>query len=283
VFTQIANLVSCGRSASSLTIISPYITIRPAKAISRVLAFDTKLDIVTRFDHDLFSNGSSSLGALVYLAKRPNTNIYAVDRLHAKIYICGDKALIGSANFTDRGLGFSVYSNLELLSVVDSADVAVLNLLNQVNTSKIHISHAAMNRMLDRLSSEKRHCRAIFRSRVNSILSLDSWLPSCSLRYLLRYLGDGSFYRVPLISRSKIIQDALYLERQFGIRIHIKNAEAIIGMILELPIIQFAIECRIQRNDYLLRCLKARSYEEYQIDALYNWSEFCILETSEDL
>jgi phosphatidylserine/phosphatidylglycerophosphate/cardiolipin synthase-like enzyme len=60
-------------------------------------------------------NGASSLGAFVFLANRPYTRIYTVDRLHAKAYICGDKALVGSANFTDRGLGLSQKANVEIL------------------------------------------------------------------------------------------------------------------------------------------------------------------------
>ena len=46
--------------------------------------------------------------------------LFACPRLHAKLYVADDKALIGSANATRPGLGMGAESNLEVLLEVDA-------------------------------------------------------------------------------------------------------------------------------------------------------------------
>lgn len=282
MFNQIVNLVSENPIAERLIIISPYITIRPVKAIVRILSDRTKIDVITDFSYDNFLNGSSTLGAFMFLSKRAGVRISTVDNLHAKAYIWGDKALIGSANFTDRGLGFSLQPNLEILSLVRCTDKSLVELLMKIDEKKRHIETGEIVAMLTRLSNEKTGHRVIIKKRLDSILLHDNWLPSCSLRYLLQYLRDGSLYKVPLISRNKISDDAYYLESKSKISLDALNPKAFLEKILEIPIIQLAVECRLRGDNYLVKCLRARHIGLNQIDALDNWSEFCIMNTISD-
>lgn len=282
MFNQIVSLISENAFAQRLTIISPYITLRPVKAIDKVLSQETEIAIITDFSYDNFLNGSSTLAPFIFLSKRSRVRISTVDNLHAKAYIWGKKALIGSANFTDRGLGFSQQPNLEILSLVDCTDKSLVELLVKIDETKRDIVQAEISAMLARLSNEKTGYRSIVKNRLESILSRADWLPSCSLRYLLQYLKDGSLYRVPLISRDGISNDAYYLESRYGIVLDTLNPKAFVGKILEIPIVQLAVECRLRGDGYLTKCLRAKDFSVNQIDALDNWSEFCVMNTTDD-
>jgi hypothetical protein len=276
VFNQVIDLLSSGKASKQLSIISPYITIRPVKAVAKVIDVHTQIDIVTDFSYDNFMNGASSLGAFVFLANRPNTRIYTVDRLHAKAYIWGDQALVGSANFTDRGLGFSQHANVEILTRVGLDDESIKDLMQQIDDRKRSVTQPEIQEMIAQLSCQRARHRAVIRQRVQSILSRTNWLPSCSLRYLIQYLTDGSLYRVPLISRANINDDAHFLESKLDIVLISHDTESLIGKILEIPIVQLAVECRLRGDMYLAKCLKANGTSPSQIDALENWSDYCI-------
>ncbi len=283
MFKQFVSLLSSSEPSMHLSIISPYITIRPVKAVASIVTSQTEIDIVTDFSYDNFMSGASSLGAFVFLSNRPHTKIFTVDRLHAKAYICGDKALIGSANFTDRGLGFSQQANVEVLALVGRDDDSVKELLKQIDEIKKPLAQSEIEKMITHLSRQRARDRAIIQQRVQSILSRTNWVPSCSLRYLMQYLSDGSLYKVPLISRAKINDDAHFLESQLDIMLNAKDIGSLIGKILEIPIVQLAVECKLRSDRYLIKCLKASSISADQIDALDNWSEFCISYISEDM
>jgi hypothetical protein len=276
VFNQVIDLLSSGKGSKHLSIISPYITVRPVKAVAKVIDVHTEIDIVTDFSYDSFMHGASSLGAFVFLSNRPNTKIFTVDRLHAKAYIWGDQALVGSANFTDRGLGFSQHANVEILTRVGLDDESVKDLMQQIEDRKRSVTQPEIQGMIAQLSCQRARHRAVIRQRVHSILSRTNWLPSCSLRYLIQYLTDGSLYRVPLVSRANINDDAHFLESKLDIVLISHDTESLIGKILEIPIVQLAVECRLRGDMYLAKCLKATGTSPNQIDALENWSDYCI-------
>lgn len=272
----VLDLVSSANDHDPVQIISPYITAKPIRSIQRAIGNDTHLEVTAVFSYELFTNGSSSLGAFSILSKRANTVIYAVDNLHAKVYISGKSALIGSANCTDRGLGLSSQSNIELLSMVDSGDRSIVNLIGQINAARAIISHKDITEMQAMISSHRCQTKAIIKRRMERALAFDSWMPSCSLKYLLQYLKDGSFFRVPQISRDSITCDAQHLSIAFGDLLDSGEAYKLMANIAEIPIIQLSIECNLKKDHFLGKCLKASGVDNHQIEALENWSNFCI-------
>ena len=71
------------------------------------------------------------------VAKRHNVTLYECPRLHAKMYIADNRALVGSANATSRGLGLGGNGNLELLVEVSTDDPMVSVALNEVVGSSV--------------------------------------------------------------------------------------------------------------------------------------------------
>ena len=63
------------------------------------------------------------------VTKQHDVPLYACPGLHAKMYIADDRALVGSANATARGIGLGGSGNLELLVDVDANEPAVTAVL----------------------------------------------------------------------------------------------------------------------------------------------------------
>ena len=85
------------------------------------------------------------------LEERGNFSLSLVDRLHAKLYIAGDRCLVGSANVTVVGLGEGgARSNIEVLveATIDDPEIAAaLEAIAQAERTAT-ISMARMARLL---------------------------------------------------------------------------------------------------------------------------------------
>lgn len=71
------------------------------------------------------------------VAMRHNVTLYECPRLHVKMYIADNRALVGSANATTRGLGLGGSGNLELLVEVSTDEPMVSVVLNEVVGSSV--------------------------------------------------------------------------------------------------------------------------------------------------
>jgi len=92
-------------------VISPFIGINTSKALAQVInEKKIKATVITRFSrNDFYSNASSIEGLLIL--KEAGCNLKAVKKLHTKLYLFDNNAMIlGSSNFTNGGL----ITNLEL-------------------------------------------------------------------------------------------------------------------------------------------------------------------------
>ena len=97
------------RAKKSLTIISPFVT---QYAVNELLPIiqdrNLDLDFVTRPPGVEYVNGSINPRALLKLSE-VGFNLWAIKKLHSKIYIIDDKvAYIGSANFTENGIEHNI-------------------------------------------------------------------------------------------------------------------------------------------------------------------------------
>ena len=87
---------------------------------------------VTRWLPDEIAKGVSELAVLDLLEARGNSDLMLVDRLHAKIYVCGSACLAGSANVTMAGMGATKASNIEVLVESTTEDPGVADALSEI-------------------------------------------------------------------------------------------------------------------------------------------------------
>ena len=113
--------VAIHKYGKASVVISPYLT---SLALRYITDNSLETSVFTRCDFENFVDMSSDVQALEYAANN-NMKIYHVDKLHAKIYAFEDRALVGSANCTNRGLSLGKPSNcnIEFLAMIGRSNV----------------------------------------------------------------------------------------------------------------------------------------------------------------
>jgi hypothetical protein len=100
--------------AASALLVAPFITKAGLLPLIEVLAPAGRIDVVTRWDPREIRAGASD-PMIIDDVEATGGTVRLVPRLHAKVYLAGNQALVGSANPTGPGLGFTTTSNIELV------------------------------------------------------------------------------------------------------------------------------------------------------------------------
>lgn len=109
-------LVEQAKSAHSrVVIVAPFIKYGAIKRLVDELDVAVQLDVFTRWTPEELVSGVSDIEVWPLISRRQRSGLYLRPGLHAKYYRFDDQALSGSANLTDKGMGWSSVSNLELL------------------------------------------------------------------------------------------------------------------------------------------------------------------------
>lgn len=104
------------RADGEVAVIAPFIKVDALRSLLEVIPVGLHLRCVTRWLPREIAAGVSDPEILDLLKVRGNFSLSLVDRLHAKLYIAGDRCLVGSANVTLSGLGeVGEGSNIEVL------------------------------------------------------------------------------------------------------------------------------------------------------------------------
>ncbi|WP_077212424.1 phospholipase D-like domain-containing protein [Bacillus dakarensis] len=107
---------SAEKAQKSIFIVSPYIKEQTAHEIIKVMGNkNLDLKLVTLPPGEEYITGATDLEAILALQEN-GFDIKMLPYLHAKVYMFDDKTLfLGSANFTNKGLGLAKDSNKEIL------------------------------------------------------------------------------------------------------------------------------------------------------------------------
>lgn len=110
----------CNKQYDETVFICPFIKVSTLEKILSRISESVDVSIFTRWRIDEILAGVSDLDVWKLVDSRYNTKLYIHPNVHAKIYRFSDVSLVGSANMTDAGLGWSRNSNLEMLVPVKS-------------------------------------------------------------------------------------------------------------------------------------------------------------------
>ena len=120
-----------------VSIIAPFIKVDALRSLLEVVPSETHLRCVTRWLPKEVAAGVSDPEILDVLEKRGNFSLSLVDTLHAKLYIAGDRCLVGSANVTHAGLGERGDSNnIEILVDTTIDDPGVAQTLGEISKTE---------------------------------------------------------------------------------------------------------------------------------------------------
>ena len=102
----------------SAWIVSPFIKSGALQRVLSVLNPSVRTTVVTRWRLDELAIGVSDLAVFDDCKQRPNCRLLLCDDLHAKYFRMDAVVLIGSANLTGAGMGWSLRPNVEILEIV---------------------------------------------------------------------------------------------------------------------------------------------------------------------
>lgn len=111
------------KSQESAVLTAPFIKTDALNEILDSLLSAVKVTVITRWVPEEIASGVSDLGIWNLICERPSTELRLYPSLHAKYYRFDAAALVGSANLTRRGLGWTKNANLELLVEIASTDL----------------------------------------------------------------------------------------------------------------------------------------------------------------
>ena len=153
------------KTEDDVSIISPFIKVDALRSLLQVFPSGRHLRCVTRWLPKEVAAGVSDPEILDVLEKRGNFSLSLVDRLHAKLYIAGDRCLVGSANVTLAGLGEGGDSNnIEILvdTTIDAPGVAeTLEEISKTERPATRAIAQITRRLADSLSSSAPSTAAI--------------------------------------------------------------------------------------------------------------------------
>lgn len=178
----------CQNANGDVVLVAPFIK---KAAIKRVLNSipDTirSVTCVTRWRPEEILAGVSDLEVFDLVNARPMGKLLIQPNLHAKYFRSGSRCLVGSANLTFKGLGWTTPSNLELLveeeasdlssfetHVIESSFLATIKLKNELELSVQEMKEENIKYISDESCNGS-----------NEELSFDAWLPLCTKPELL--------------------------------------------------------------------------------------------------
>ena len=120
-----------GEAREQVLVVSAYIRSDMLHQLLDAVPDNVAVTVYTRWHIDDILTGASDRKAWD-VAKNHGTRFYSCPRLHAKMYIADNAALVGSANATNKGLRGSESSNIELLLPVDATQKDITATLNTI-------------------------------------------------------------------------------------------------------------------------------------------------------
>ena len=140
-----------------IAVIAPFIKVDALRSLLRVIPADPHLRCVSRWLPREIAAGVSDPEIMDLLETRGNFSLSLVDRLHAKLYIAGDRCLAGSANVTLAGLGEGGDgSNIEVLveTTIDEPGIAAtLEAISRAERPATRSMAQTARRLADSLAS----------------------------------------------------------------------------------------------------------------------------------
>lgn len=143
--------------ASCLTVVSPFVKCAALEKIVGVLDGECDLEVFTRWHAHEVASGVSDL-EILDVVRSFGGEVYLQPHLHAKAVITEDSCLVGSANITLTGLGWTDRPAVELLVETDREEEAVVSMmevLQQTSNYATFILQEQLRRLADQIEKGK--------------------------------------------------------------------------------------------------------------------------------
>ena len=254
-------------STNDVSIIAPFIKTSALQSLLDAIPRAVTLHCVTRWLPREVAGGVSDPEILDLLEERGAFTLTLADKLHAKLYIAGDRCLAGSSNVTFPGLGNHEGSgNIEVLVETTIDDPGVTKTLDEISRSE-RVATRQMARNARRLAEN-------ITIQIQTIDDLElSWFP-CSYRpreAFKFYLNPPAKTEFIEKANRNLISDLANSNIQPGLNEQ-EFQKAIQSLLAEIPITESILS---SSEDKILTRADSKSYletiagDEYSTDDLW--------------
>ncbi len=130
-------LAAFSDAQAEVVIVSPFIKRATLEKLLAPLRDGLPVHIYTRWNPIEVAQGVSDTSVLDFVSQRASATLSLLDNLHAKAFIADERALVGSANATGAGLGWSALPNIETLVEVGADHPDVQRLMADLGASHL--------------------------------------------------------------------------------------------------------------------------------------------------
>ena len=236
-------LLDIVRSAEdTLVIVAPYIKVATLKkVVDEIASGSPALTCVTRWLPEDIAAGVCDLEILDVIEGFPGGKLLVHPHLHAKYYRGDGRCLVGSANLTSRGLGWTTPANVELLIEMSSDfdslrewEVALLNsAVPATQELQKNIRREADRLLANSALSQPPEVEQIADERASAL----QWVPRCPVPERLWDVYSGEKLETIISATQKTAQEDLSdLAVPAGLTKNLFESY-IIGILKQMPLI----------------------------------------------
>lgn len=142
---------ACLQARQGVLFVSPFIKRGALRRLTDMVPKNVPLTVIVRFLPIDIASGVTDPEIVADLLARANTRVLAQPSLHAKIYRIDGRLFVGSANLTNKALGWSQAANIEILIEVDGAHDEVLATIEVLNKTAYELTPERVAETLERL------------------------------------------------------------------------------------------------------------------------------------
>jgi len=148
----------CAASRRDVVLVAPFVNGGVLRRLLSLVNPGVALRCVTRWRPDEIAAGYNDLEIWPLLRERPCSSLWLRPDLHAKYYRADAIALVGSANMTSAGFGWSAAANLEFLAEIDGLGAAAADFETELFCGSVEVDdsvYAAVAEAVDALPRDR--------------------------------------------------------------------------------------------------------------------------------
>jgi len=206
----------CKNAQSQIVIVAPFIKAPILKQIFTNTNPEITIKCVTRWVLEDIIKGVSDLEVWSIIKSYHHASLWLRNDLHAKYYRADEQCLIGSANLTGKGLGWSNQPNLELLVQLPNNHPSLQLFEQELWSNSIQVNSQLYEQYLNLINQLKNQIFPINKQSLPIESDLDIainniWLPTLRNPEELYLAYSGKFEKLTTIARETAINDLNFL------------------------------------------------------------------------
>ena len=182
----------CQQTETEIVLVAPFMKETVVNTLFKKIPLTVKIRGVTRWRPEEIAGGISDLEVFDLFSARKNAELFIQPLLHAKYFRFDANCLVGSANLTQRALGWYMPPNLELLVLLSSDRIDLVEFEKHIFITSVKATvglKEEISKEADKLKGAE--IRYVFEEDVlketDMNIANNIWLPLCSSpEYLFR-------------------------------------------------------------------------------------------------